>query len=152
MLICFVTLLIGWLLWSYYRRSTWWGGNNLSVKSTGGVSRCHHPCCLTCSFLQEGQKRYVFFATKEERPITDNISCKTKNVIYLIQCKKCNRQYIEETRRQLNERFGEHRRSILRHHQLLEPTPSRSILIYRVIPSTTSVSSRWNLYVVKATL
>ena len=30
---------------------------------------------------------------------------------------------IRETKRQLNERFGEHRRSILNHQQLSDPTP-----------------------------
>ena len=30
---------------------------------------------------------------------------------------------IRETKRQLNERFGEHRRSILNHRQLIDPTP-----------------------------
>ena len=32
-------------------------------------------------------------------------------------------QYIGETKRQLNEHFGEHRRSILNQHQLSNPTP-----------------------------
>ena len=78
---------------------------------------------LTCSFLQEGQTSYTFFTTKETREITNYISCHSKNLIYLIQCKKCHCQYIGETKRQLNERFGEHRRSILNHHQLNNPTP-----------------------------
>ena len=43
--------------------------------------------------------------------------------LYLIECKKCGKQYIGETKRQLNERFGEHRRSILNHNQLISPTP-----------------------------
>ena len=54
---------------------------------------------------------------------SDFLSCNSKNLIYLIQCKKCHSQYIRETKRKLNERFGEHRRSILNHHQLLNPTP-----------------------------
>ena len=40
-----------------------------------------------------------------------------------IECKKCTKQYIGETKRQLHERFGEHRRSIQNHHQLIKPTP-----------------------------
>ena len=42
---------------------------------------------------------------------------------FLIECKKCTKQYIGETKRQLHERFGEHRRSIQNHHQLTKPTP-----------------------------
>ena len=34
------------------------------------------------------------------------ISCNSKNLIYLIQCKKCHSQYIGETKRKLNERSG----------------------------------------------
>ena len=81
------------------------------------------PRCLTCPFLQQGQLKYTFSATKEERRITDSLSCKSKSLIYLIECKKCGKQYIGETKRQLNERFGEHRRSILNHNQLINPTP-----------------------------
>ena len=42
-----------------------------------------------------------------------------------MQCTNVNAgcQYIGEANRQLNERFGEHFRSILNHHQLSDPTP-----------------------------
>ena len=38
---------------------------------------------------------------------------KTFNVIYLIQCRLCNLQYIGETKRRLKDRFNERRRPIL---------------------------------------
>ena len=60
-----------------------------------------------------------FFSCRENL----NLNCKSKNLIYLIECKKCTKQYIGETKRQLHERFGEHRRSIQNHHQLTKPTP-----------------------------
>ena len=41
------------------------------------------------------------------------IACETFNVIYLIQCRLCNLQYIGETKRRLKDRFNEHRRPIL---------------------------------------
>ena len=97
--------------------------NKPSDQQPTGIHKCNHPRCLTCSFLQEGQTSYTFFTTKETREITNYISCHSKNLIYLIQCKKCHCQYIGETKRQLNERFGEHRRSILNDHQLSNPTP-----------------------------
>ena len=96
---------------------------NPQQKAPPGVYKCNHPRCLTCPFLQEGQTKYTFSATKEERRINDNLNCKSKNLIYLIECKKCTKQYIGETKRQLHERFGEHRRSIQNHHQLIKPTP-----------------------------
>ena len=97
--------------------------NKPSNQQPAGIHKCNHPRCLTCPFLQEGQTNYIFFNTNETRKITDFISCNSKNLIFLIQCKKCHSQYIGETKRKLNERFGEHRRSILNHHQLLNPTP-----------------------------
>ena len=91
------------------------------------MKKCNHPRCFTCSFLQEGQTKVLyFFTTNEARKITDSISCHSKNLIYLIECKKCHLQYIGESKRQLNERFGEHRRStgsILNHQQLSITTP-----------------------------
>ena len=96
---------------------------NSSSQQPAGIKKCNHPRCLTCSFLQEGQTNYTFFTTNEARKITDSISCHSKNLIYLIECTKCHLQYIGETKRQLNERFGEHRRSILNHHQLSITTP-----------------------------
>ena len=32
------------------------------------------PRCLTCPFLQEGQTKYTFSATKEERRLNDNLN------------------------------------------------------------------------------
>ena len=99
---------------------------NSSSQQPAGIKKCNHPRCLTCSFLQEGQTNYTFFTTNENRKITDSISCHSKNLIYMIECTKCHLQYIGETKRQLNERFGEHRRSILNHHQLSITTPVSS--------------------------
>ena len=56
-------------------------------------------------------------------PLPLTVPLPSKNLIYLIQCKKCHCQYIGETKRQLSERFEEHRRSILNHHQLSNRTP-----------------------------
>ena len=88
-----------------------------------GIYKCNYPRCLTCPFLQEVQAKYSFSATKEERCINDNLSCKSKNIIYLIECRKCTKQYIGETKRQLHDCFGEHRRSNQNHHQLIKLTP-----------------------------
>ena len=36
----------------------------------------------------------------------------SENVIYLVQCNRCNLQYIGETKRQLKDRFNEYRRAV----------------------------------------
>ena len=76
-----------------------------------------------CPFLKQGQANYTFTSTKEKRRIHDPLNCKSKNLIYLIECKKCSKQYIGETKRHLHQRFGEHRRSILNYDHFSNPTP-----------------------------
>ena len=108
------------------KRKIWLGtgwGYFSSGQQPAGIKKCNHPRCLTCSFLREGQTNYTFLTTNEARKITDSISCHSKNLIYLIERERCHLQYIGETKRQLSERFGEHRRSILNHQQLSITTP-----------------------------
>ena len=42
-----------------------------------------------------------------------HITYNTKNVIYMVQCNRCNLQYIGETKRRLKDRFNEHRRAVM---------------------------------------
>ena len=70
------------------------------------------------------------------------ISC--KKIKY---CKKCHLQCIRETKRQLNERFGEQRRSILNHQQLSTTAPvslgsSLHYMYVRLIPIELICSKR----------
>ena len=70
---------------------------NPQRKAPPGIYKCNHPRCLTFPFLQEGQTKYTFSATKEERRINDNLNCKSKNLIYLIECKKCTKHWRDKT-------------------------------------------------------
>ena len=60
-----------------------------------------------CPFVQVGQK---VSASKTNFAIEINteVNCQTRNVIYLIECKKCKEQYVGETNRALQHRFSEH--------------------------------------------
>ena len=40
------------------------------------------------------------------------MNCLTKNVVYCIQCTKCQQIYIGQTSRKIKERFGEHKTSV----------------------------------------
>ena len=51
-----------------------------------------------------------------------NLTCETKNLIYMIQCNRCNLQYIGETKRRLKDRFNEHRRTIDNPNTKSKPT------------------------------
>ena len=50
-----------------------------------------------------------FNSTGETRLINHYIDYNSKNVIYMIQCNHCYKQYIGETKRRLKDRFNEHR-------------------------------------------
>ena len=66
----------------------------------------------TRPYIPQRRTTYTFFSTGETRPITSNVTCDTKKLIYLIQCNRCNLQYIGETKRRLNDRFKEHLRTV----------------------------------------
>ena len=56
------------------------------------------------------------------KAIKSNLTCNTKNLIYMIQCNRCNLQYIGETKRRLKDRFNEHRRTIDNPNTKSKPT------------------------------
>ena len=47
--------------------------------------------------------------------ITNNITCKSRNILYLINCKRCHKQYVGETKTTLRLRFNNHL-STIRHN------------------------------------
>ena len=82
-------------------------------RPTPGSFRCNNRNCTTCPYIEHGRNQYTFHSTGETHHIKSHITCETFNVIYLIQCRLCNLQYIGETKRHLKDRFNEHRRPIL---------------------------------------
>ena len=81
-------------------------------RPTPGSFRCNNRNCTTCPYIEHGRNQYTFHSTGETHHIKSHITCETFNVIYLIQCRLCNLQYIGETKRRLKDRFNEHRRPI----------------------------------------
>ena len=55
--------------------------------------------CLTCNYITDGRTSYTFHSTGETRLITHHIDCNSKNVIYMVHCNRCHKQYIGETKR-----------------------------------------------------
>ena len=82
-----------------------------------GSFRCGKNC-MTCNYITDGRTNFTFSAAGETRPITNHIDCSSKNLIYMVHCRRCDKQYIGETKRRLKDRFNEHRRPVDR------PTPS----------------------------
>ncbi len=59
-----------------------------------GSFRCGKVRCVTCSYITDGRTNYTFSATGETRPIPNHIDCDSKNLIYMVHCRHCNKQYI----------------------------------------------------------
>ena len=63
-----------------------------------------------------------FLPVKRALSMKSNLTCDTKNLIYMIQCNRCNLQYIGETKRRLKDRINEHRRTIDNPNTKSKPT------------------------------
>ena len=88
----------------------------------GGTDISYMGNCRCEGYGLPGLTTYTFLYTGETRPIISNLTCYTKNLIYMIQCNRCNLQYIGETKRRLKDRFNEHRRTIDNPNNKSKPT------------------------------
>ncbi|XP_066275237.1 uncharacterized protein [Branchiostoma lanceolatum] len=73
-----------------------------------------YPCgrkCLTCTYVRKS-KDFQSHRTSRRYTIRAHITCRTRNIIYMIQCKKCGIQYVGETGQTLANRMNGHRSSI----------------------------------------
>ena len=89
----------------------------LKAPSTKTIS-CRHPRCLTCSIHLNLQPTFKSSHTNLVYQIRHSFSCTSSNLIYLITCKRCNKQYVGLTTKQLNIRVNHHRTNILTKKQI----------------------------------
>ena len=73
----------------------------------------HSRNCTTCPTLKKADIDTLFIPPVNLPSVKFHITCTTFNVIYMIQYRLCNLQYIGETKRRLKDRFNEHRRPVL---------------------------------------
>ena len=74
-------------------------------RTLNGMKKCQK--CPICPFVRTGQ--IAKSAQSDYRvDIKQSVDCQTKNLIYLLGCKKCPSQYIGETSWTLQEKFSEH--------------------------------------------
>ena len=79
-----------------------------------GFSKCGSK--RGCNVCKYSHNTDIFQSnnTNETYKITNHISCKSKNIIYMITCKRCNKQYVGETKTELRLRFNNHLSTIRR--------------------------------------
>ena len=80
---------------------------NTNNKTTMGFSKCGDKRCNTCKLGTFGDS-IMITSTNSTFTIKQPITCKSKNVIYCVTCKKCRAQYIGETEQELHSRQRGH--------------------------------------------
>ena len=63
--------------------------------------------CTACPYVREGKN--IKINQNKTWKINRNVNCETSNIVYLIECQKCNERYIGETSRSLKSRLADHR-------------------------------------------
>jgi ferredoxin len=76
--------------------------------------KCGKTRCSTCSHFIENNK-FTSTTTKQKFQIKQQyeFGCTSSNIVYLITCTKCNKQYVGKTTKTLKERITRHRSIIL---------------------------------------
>ena len=73
-----------------------------------GSNRCGRPRCKSCVHIKTGIT-FKSAVTGENFRAQVTANCKTSNIVYLIECRKCNKQYVGETENPLHLRMNGHR-------------------------------------------
>ena len=74
------------------------------------VSKCNRPKCKTCKCIIEGES--FTFENNEKIYINEEMTCTSRNVIYVLSCSKCHKNYVGETSDLLSMRMNVHRQQI----------------------------------------
>ena len=75
------------------------------------VGKCESPRCKTCDYINVCSSFKSNVTNRQYSIVSPHacLDCGTKNVIYLIFCKKCGVQYVGKTSQTLRSRFNNHR-------------------------------------------
>jgi hypothetical protein len=79
-----------------------------------GCFRCHNNHCRSCRYVNESST-IVSHTNGNLFSIRGHITCRTPNVIYVINCNRCHLQYVGETSRPLADRLRDHLSCIRTH-------------------------------------
>ena len=87
-----------------------------SKLSSDPVSSGTYKCrkCIICKYVQEGPHFYDSQRNQKHRT-SGYINCPTDYVIYAIQCKNCNVQYVGQTSKNIKTMIYQHIRDIINH-------------------------------------
>ena len=72
-----------------------------------GMTKCNKPCSI-CPYIKT-QTKVKSSTNNVTVELSKHHTCNDHNIVYIIQCTKCQQQYIGETEHTLRERFLQHR-------------------------------------------
>lgn len=108
------------------------------AEDVGAFIGCAQPRCITCKLHASGKSQFCNEHNKTKYNIKDTIYCHSKNLIYLITCDKCKKQYVGETGRTLRDRLNDHRSAIKNKQKTPIAVhfnqPGHSVLCLRITP------------------
>lgn len=83
--------------------------SNFKEKSEFEVTKCQDSRCGTCPYIKQG---HHFNFGGKQFIVNNNMSCQTRNLLYVITCSGCGELYIGETGSTLRERIRIHKQHI----------------------------------------
>ena len=86
-------------------------GHLPDLRPTVRTQKCNHPRCATCKHLN-CSKTIKCTRTGVSYPIRQSFSCTSTNLVYVITCTKCTKQYVGLTTKKLSTRINHHRTNI----------------------------------------
>ena len=81
---------------------------NFSQNPAGSVSSCKRLKCTHCKSINESTE-FTSSSTSEIFSLKNDFDCTSKNIIYLITCKRCNSQYVGQTHQKVSKIMNSHR-------------------------------------------
>ena len=67
------------------------------------MHKCNKPCSI-CPFVST-KKTIKAKHSDHQVELSKHFDCNTKNIVYIIECKKCGDQYIGQTKNSLKDRL-----------------------------------------------
>ena len=95
------------------------GEINQAGREMEGCLKCSSRCDLCKNFLTQDSK-FKSFSTGRTYKINQNLSCSSKNVVYLASCIKCKLQYVGSTSTAFKVRFRNHKSAMLTNKKTCE--------------------------------
>ena len=92
------------------------GNQTQTINNNNGTTPCGHPRCLCCQSI-DTKNTYTDYNNTHTYPINNKFNCNSNNVIYMISCTRCYKNYIGITERKLKDRLNNHRHTIKNKYQ-----------------------------------